>query len=72
VSTLLPVPEVFKEFTKELHDLMADIGMADAVLRLKGTSTTFYSENPENPSATTSTPTPRSPRTSTLASRARR
>lgn len=44
-----PSAEVFKEFTKELHDLMADIGMADAVLRLKGTSTTFYSENPGKP-----------------------
>lgn len=44
-----PSAEVFQEFKKELHDLMADIGMADAVLRLKGTSTTFYSENPGKP-----------------------
>ncbi len=44
-----PSAEVFHEFKKELHDLMTDIGMADAVLRLKGTSTTFYSENPGKP-----------------------
>ncbi len=44
-----PTPEVFQQFKKELNELMSAIGLADAVLRMKGTSTTFYSENPKKP-----------------------
>ena len=44
-----PTPEIFHEFKKELREVMDAIGLADSVLRLKGTSTTFYSENPGKP-----------------------
>ncbi len=42
-------PELFQEFKKELNKLMKELGLGDAVLRMKGTSTTFYSENPSKP-----------------------
>ncbi|MBK8258631.1 MAG: PAAR domain-containing protein [Polyangiaceae bacterium] len=41
--------EQFEEFKKELNELTKAIGLGDAVLRMKGTSTTFYSENPGKP-----------------------
>lgn len=44
-----PSVEVFDDFKKDLHQLMDQIGLGDAVLRMKGTSTTFYSENPKKP-----------------------
>ena len=44
-----PTPEIFQQFKSELNNLMKEIGLGDAVLRMKGTSTTFYSENPSKP-----------------------
>ena len=42
-------PAQFNEFKSELHEAVNDAGLHDAEVGLKGTSTTFYSENPSKP-----------------------
>lgn len=44
-----PSVEVFEGFREDLHQLMDRIGLGDAVLRLRGTQATFYSEDPGKP-----------------------
>lgn len=41
--------EQFGQFKQELDVAMSKAGLSDAEVRLKGTSTTFYSENPGKP-----------------------
>jgi hypothetical protein len=42
-------PEQFGQFRSEMNDAFNKAGLADADVGLKGTSTTFYSENPGKP-----------------------
>lgn len=42
-------PEQFSRFSEELNDALDASGLPDAQVGLKGTSTTFYSENPGKP-----------------------
>ena len=39
-------PEQFQRFSSELDDMLAAQGLKDAEVGMKGTATTFYSENP--------------------------
>jgi len=42
-------PEQFNQFQKEVTDALQRASLSDVTLRMKGTSTTFYSENPKKP-----------------------
>ena len=42
-------PEQFNQFRRELNDTLRAAGLDDAQVTMKGTSTTFYSENPKKP-----------------------
>jgi uncharacterized Zn-binding protein involved in type VI secretion len=42
-----PDKATYDEFKKELRQTLAESGLGDADLRMRGTSTTFYSENPK-------------------------
>ena len=42
-------PRQYQQFQKELKGLLKEVGLDDAFVTLKGTSTTFYSENPRKP-----------------------
>jgi hypothetical protein len=42
-------PEQFDQFKKELAEVMDKTGLGDTEVGLKGTATTFYSENPGKP-----------------------
>jgi len=42
-------PEQYQKFQSELDDVLKKMGLDDAQIDLKGTSTTFYSENPYKP-----------------------
>ncbi|AIY43034.1 Rhs-family protein [Collimonas arenae] len=42
-------PEQFGQFKTDLHGALNEAGLPDAEIGLKGTSTTFYSENPGKP-----------------------
>jgi len=42
-------PEQYQKFQSELDDVLKKMGLDDAQIDLKGTSTTFYSENPSKP-----------------------
>ena len=41
--------EQFTEFKAELHQTLEKAGLKDATTEMRGTSTTFYSENPKKP-----------------------
>jgi hypothetical protein len=42
-------PEQFNTFKSELRDTLQKAGLDDAQVEMKGTATTFYSENPKKP-----------------------